>query len=244
MRQDMRLHCDGCPLRPAGLFQQLPADLRRVLDTGKTSHLLPAGHQLFDQDAPALAVHCIHTGLVKVSRLDSEGQEQIIRVLGPGEVVGYRAVLAGEPYSASAETLEATTVCTIPAPVLIALIRRSPDFALEVLAKVAREQRISEDALVDVAHNSVRRRLAAVLLVLSGARPSEPRLASHHVIRLSRRDLARLTATSPETVSRALRRFAAERLVERSRTEIRLIDLSALRRAAGNDPFGELISVK
>jgi CRP-like cAMP-binding protein len=244
MRQDLKLHCDGCPLRPAGLFQGLPADLRLQLETGKTSHLLPAGHQLFDEGAPPLAVHCINAGLVKVSRLGSDGEEQIIRVLGPGEVVGYRAVLAGEPYSASATTLDATTVCTIPATTLIALIRRSSDFALEVLAKVAREQRISEDALVDVARHSVRRRLAAILLVLSGARHSEQRPAAGPVIRLSRRDLARLTATSPETLSRALGRFVEERMVERSRAEIRLVDLPALRRAAGDDPFGELISVK
>jgi CRP-like cAMP-binding protein len=244
MTHAVKLRCDSCPLGRTGLFHGLPRSLKRQLDADKVTHVLPAGRQLFDEGAPPLAVHCIHAGLVKVARLGPGGEEQIIRVLGPGEVVGYRAVLAGEPFSASALTLEETTVCTIPAPVLLALVRRSPDFALQVLAKVARELRISEDALVDLSRKTVRQRLAAVLLVLLGERAEGVPPAGHSVVRLARRDLAQLIATSPESVSRALRRFAEEGVLGRSRTEIRLLDLKALRRAAGDDPFGELISVK
>ena len=131
-------------------------------------------------------------------------------------------------------------MCTIPAQVLIALVRTSPDFALEVLAKVARELRISEEALIKLPHMSVRQRLAAVLLLLSEARPAEPPRRGPLVVRLARRDLARLIATSPESVSRALHRLAAEDSIQCSRTEIRLLNLPALRRAAGGDPFSDL----
>jgi CRP/FNR family transcriptional regulator len=195
---------------------------------------------LFDEGAPPFAVHCIRTGQVKLLKSGPGGEEQIIRVLGSGELVGYRAVLAGEPYAATAQALEETTVCTIPARVLIELIRRSPDFALEVLGKVARELRISEETLISLSRKSIRQRLAAILLVLSDSRPAAPLPRRPGTVRLARRDLAQLIATSPESVSRALHRFAAERMVECSRKEIRLLDLSGLRRAAGADPFSEL----
>ena len=240
MTRGPALHCGTCPLRPLGLFRRLPEQLLRLLDAGKVPQMLAAGQVLFDEGAPPLAVHCIRTGLVKVSKLSPGGEEQIIRVLRGGEVVGYRAVLAGEPFSATAQTLEETTVCTIPAQVLIALVRTSPDFALEVLAKVARELRISEEALIKLPHMSVRQRLAAVLLLLSEARPAEPPRRGPLVVRLARRDLARLIATSPESVSRALHRLAAEDSIQCSRTEIRLLNLPALRRAAGGDPFSDL----
>ena len=240
MTRSRRIHCETCPLRPSGLFRRLPKELLQLLDAAKMPHVLPAGHQLFDEGAPPLAVHCIRTGRVKLLKSGPGGDEQIIRVLGAGEVIGYRAVLAGEPFAATAQTLEDTTVCTIPARVLVELIRRSPDFALEVLAKVARELRISEETLVSLSRKSIRQRLAAILLLLSDARPAAPLPRRPGTVRLARRDLAQLIAASPESVSRALHRFAAERMVTCSRKEIRLVDLAARRRAAGADPFSDI----
>ena len=234
------LHCDRCPLRPLGIFRRLSAELLRLVDLAKVPHVLGAGQILFDEGAPALAVHCICSGVVKVTKLGTQGEEQIIRVLCSGEVVGYRAVLAGEPYGATAQALEDTTVCTIPAQVLVGLIRRSPDFALDVLGMVAKELRISEEALIDLRRKSVRQRLAGALLLLSDARPQTSAPRRPAVIRLARRDLARLIATSPESVSRALQRLAAERSIACTRTEIRIISSPLLRRAAGGSPLSEV----
>ena len=240
MRHSPAVRCETCPLRPSGLFRRLPADLLRLLDVAKVPQALAAGQVLFDEGAPPLATHCICAGLIKVTKLSPGGEEQIIRVLRPPDVVGYRAVLAGEPYGATAQALEETTVCTIPAQVFLALIRGSSDFALDVLAKVARELRLSEDALIDLRRKSVRQRLAGVLLLLSEAIPPELPPQRPHMVRLARRDLARLIATSPESVSRALHRLTVENSIQCSRTEIRLLNLPALRRAAGGDPFSGL----
>jgi CRP/FNR family transcriptional regulator len=217
-------------------------ELLRLLDVGKVPHMVASGRLLFDEGAPPFAVHCIRMGRVKLFKSGPGGEEQIIRILGSGDLVGYRAVLAGEPYAATAQALDDTTVCTIPARVLIELIRKSPDFALEVLAKVARELRISEETLVSLSRKSIRQRLAAVLILLSDSRPAAPLPRCPGTVRLARRDLAQLIATSPESISRALHRFATEGSVECSRKEIRLLDLPALRRAAGADPFSDLDS--
>jgi CRP/FNR family transcriptional regulator, polysaccharide utilization system transcription regulator len=240
MTRGPKLHCDSCPLLPSGIFRHLSGEHLRQLDASKVSHVLDAGQILFDEGAPPLATHCIRAGIVKVTKLGPGGEEQIIRVLRPADVVGYRAVLAGEPYGATAQALEMTMVCTVPAEILLALIRASSDFAIDVLAKVARELRLSEDALIDLRRKSVRQRLAGVLLLLSEARPAEPPRQHPHIVRLARRDLARLIATSPESISRALHRLAGESSIQCSRTEIRLLDLAALRRAAGGDPFSGL----
>ncbi len=240
MRHSPTLHCETCPLRPSGLFRRLPDGLLRLLDAAKGSHVIAAGQVLFNEGAPSLATHCIRTGLVKVTKLGPGGEEQIIRVLRSPDLVGYRAVLAGEPYGATAEALEETTVCTIPAQVFLALIRGSPEFAIDVLAMVARELRLSEEALIDLRRKSVRQRLLGVLLLLSEARSEELPRQRPHLVRLARRDLARIIATSPESVSRALRRLAVENSIRCSRTEIRLLNIPALRRAAGGDPLSGL----
>src|SRR3990172_6090699 len=135
MRHSPTVHCGTCPLHPSGLFRRLPQDQLRLLDAAKATHVLAAGQVLFVEGAPPLATYCIRAGLVKVTKLGPRGEEQIVRVLRPPDVVGYRGVLAGEPYCATAHALEETTVCTIPAQVFLTLIRGSADFALDVLAK-------------------------------------------------------------------------------------------------------------
>ena len=95
MTRGPKIHCDSCPLHPSGIFRHLPTEHLRLLDASKVSHVLEAGQILFDEGAPPLATHCIRAGLVKVTKLGPGGEEQIIRVLRPADVVGYRAVLAG-----------------------------------------------------------------------------------------------------------------------------------------------------
>jgi CRP-like cAMP-binding protein len=229
------IRCVNCPSRRDGLFRRLPTRLYRVLDRAKVSHVLAAGQVLFHEDSPALAVHCLCSGLVKVTKLGREGEEQIIRVLRPPDVAGYRAVLAGEPYGATAQALEPTALCTIPAQVFISLIRESSDFAIDVLAKVARELRISEDSLIELQRKSVLQRLAGTLVALADAQSSVRPVRRALTVRLARRDLARLIGSTPESVSRALHRLVAEKRVRCSRTEIMLLDVPALRAVAGDD---------
>jgi CRP/FNR family transcriptional regulator, polysaccharide utilization system transcription regulator len=235
MARLLDLPCADCPYRYEGVFAHLTDESSRTLDGSKLTHVLPPGHQLFDEGGPPLAVHCIRRGAVKVYKSTRRGEEQIIRILRDGDLAGYRAVLAGEPFGATAETLTETTVCTVPAATILALARTSPDFALDLLSLVARELRVSEEILIDLPHRSVRQRLAAVLLLLTETREADTRQRHAAAVRLSRRDLARLVAATPESISRALRRLADEGAVACIRTEIRLVDRPRLRRSARSD---------
>ncbi|MBI5168458.1 MAG: Crp/Fnr family transcriptional regulator [Candidatus Eisenbacteria bacterium] len=213
----------------------LGSRLAEGVGTRRSTHVFRAGQALFYEGAPAHALFVLRTGRVKVFRTARGGEVQVLRLLGPGEVLGYRPLFAQEPYGATAEALMDSDACILPAAEVLALLRRTPSLALEMLAKLATELRLSEELLMDLAHRPVRQRVARVILELVGdgvgaaAAGAPGRIEAHE---LRRQDLARMAGTTPETRSRVLRAFAASGLLAVTRERIEVRDAARLARAA------------
>jgi CRP/FNR family transcriptional regulator len=228
--------CAVCKSRSSGLICGLSTPARDRLEQDKTSHVFRRGQPIFYAGSSAQALYVVRSGRVKVFRTWRGGEEQVLRLLGPGELLGYRPLLANEPYIASAEAVEDSTLCVIPAATVRELTRDVPGLALELLAKLARELRLSEDLMMDLLHRPVRQRAARLLLSLLednwGA--TEPAvIQSRH---LRRQDMARMISTTPETFSRTLRVFAQRGIVTLTRDRICIRDNALLRKVAGDPP--------
>jgi CRP-like cAMP-binding protein len=175
----------------------------------------------------------VHTGRIKLTKLGENGRAQMIRLLGPGDIMGYRAVVANEPYAASAVTVEDATVCTIPRATIEHLLESSPIFAIELLAKMAHELRLSEEQMMSLTQKSVKERIAQLLLFFHDSLASGGKKPRMLEVPLMRIDMAQMVGVSPETFSRALRRLAHLGIIDVSRTSISIKNLPGLRRAAG-----------
>jgi len=225
--------CATCKSRSTGFVCGLSARARKRLEQDKTTYVFQRGQLIFYAGAQAHALYVVRSGRVKVFRTWRGGEEQVLRLLGPGELLGYRPLLANEPYVAGAEAVEDSTLCMIPAATVRELLRDEPEVALELLAKMARELRLSEDLMMDLLHRPVRQRAAHLLLTLleDNRRADEPAiLQSHHLLR---QDMARMIGTTPETFSRVLREFAQRGIVSLARDHIRIREHAMLRMVAG-----------
>ena len=225
--------CAVCKIRSPGLICGLNRRIRDRVEQDRATHVFRRGQVIFFAGAPAHALYVVRSGRVKVFRTRRGGEEQVLRLLGPGEMLGYRPLLANEPYVASAEAVEDSTLCIIPAATLREVLHEQPATALELLAKLARELRLSEDLMMDLLHHPVRQRAARLLLMLleDNRRAVEPEvLQSHH---LRRQDMARMIGTTPETFSRVLREFAQRGIVALARDRIRIRDQALLQAVAG-----------
>jgi CRP/FNR family transcriptional regulator len=225
--------CAVCRTRPSGLICGLSRKVRDRVEQDRAAHVFRRGQTIFYAGAPAHALYIVRSGRVKVFRTWRDGEEQVLRLLGPGELLGYRPLLANEPYVAGAEAVEDSTLCIIPAATLHELLQDVPGLALELLAKMARELRLSEDLMMDLIHRPVRQRAARLLLLLfadnQGA--AEPDLLRTRHLR--RQDMARMIGTTPETFSRVLRGFAERGIVALTRDRIRIRDHALLHKVAG-----------
>jgi len=237
MRKPPVPRCELCTARhPAGLCGLRSEKAGRFAGE-RVAHLFERGQSLFREGLPAHSLYIIHSGRVRVFRTWTNGDEQVLRLLGPGELVGYRPLFANELYGASAEAVEDSMICVVPREVVFERIREDPGIAIELLAKLSVELRLSEDLMMDLIRRPVRERAARLLLGLAheGADGGPPRPIDSGRIR--RQDLARMIGTTPETFSRILRGLAERRIVDVTRERIVVRDVPRLRRAAGErDP--------
>ena len=200
-----------------------------MLNARKTVHVYEPGQVIFHQGNPSFAVYCIHEGRVKVYKSGERGRQQVIRLLGPTDMVGFRALIAEEPYAATAEALTQTTACVVDRDLFQELLRTIPDFTLKIMKKLAAELRVSEEAMFSIAHRSVKERVARFLLSVTNDSNEEK---SNAVDTLRRTEIAQIIGTTPETLSRTLHLFDMKGWIRVSRTAIEVLDREPIKKTA------------
>jgi CRP-like cAMP-binding protein len=225
--------CDLCGRLSTGVFCSLEQVAQFKLDAGKTTHRFGAGNVLFYEGSAPLAVYCVQLGLVKLAKSTPDGRSVLIRLLGRGDIAGFRAVIANEPYAASAVVVEPSEVCIIPADTFRGLIEESPQFRTALITKLAAELRISEERMLDQAVLPARVRIARLLLFLADQTipGSDRRVIETNLLR---QDLAEAVGVTPQTFSRILHQLNNEGLVKSTRSHIVITGLRRLQTIAAS----------
>jgi len=145
-------------------------------------------------------VFVILAGKVKAFVSDTEGHELILNTQGPGEYVGEMA-LDGKPRSASVVTLEPSTFSAVQRDHLREAIRRNPDFALDIIAKVIERARESTENVKNLALLDVYGRVARLLLNLAVEADGKLRIPE----KITQQEIAERVGASRDMVSRIFR---------------------------------------
>jgi len=191
------------------------------------------GQIIFHEDHTPLGVYCISSGVVKLVKSSQDGREQIIRFSQKGEFLGYRALIAEEPFVASAECIQETVACFIPKEVFFEILEDNPQINREMMRSLCHELGIADEKIISLAHKSVRQRLAETLLLLHDTfRNMEEEQDQLIQIVLPREDIANIVGTATETLIRLLSEFNREGLIELKGKRIRILQLQALHRMA------------
>jgi len=183
------------------------------------------GEALFHQGDPAIAMYLVESGLVKVFRVTSDGKEHIFHFISAGETFAEAALFEDRTYPASATALEAGTVFTFSRQALLSGIARHPDMALALFTSMSRLVRELVRQFHLVSSEPAESRFGRFLLEELQRQP--PGVI---VVPLSMRklDLAAYLGISPETLSRTMKRFANEGLIEVQGSDIKVLDSRAL----------------
>lgn len=151
-------------------------------------------------------LYVLHTGRVKISRLNMSGKEQVIRVIGPGEFMGELSLFGSMPLTDNAEVIETSTMCVIDGESLKALMAKYTSIAFKVMDELSRRLEKVETLLEAISLNSVEQRLAQALLTLSGEKNDVN-------LRMTKGDFASQLGMSQETLSRKLTAFQDDGLI-------------------------------
>jgi len=184
------------------------------------------GHILYLEDHYPRQIFHIEKGKIKTFKTNEDGKELITGIHSVGDFLGYRALIEDQSYTESAIVLEACELSTVSKKDFHHLLFNDRDVAslfIKMLAKNLTEQ---ESRLIQLAYNSVRRRLADTLLMLHQKYEGQP-------IDLSREDLANLAGTTKESVIRTLSDFKAEGLIQAEQYKLVIQDQAALQNLIG-----------
>ncbi len=215
-------------LQQASLFSGLDeSTILEVVRRGRL-RLFAAEQTIFMQGDPAKGLHVVVHGRVKVFKSSAQGRAQTLMMMGPGEPVGEVAALAGEPYPATAETLEPTETFYIPRDAFIDLIRSQPEVALRLLAALSARLRSFASLIEDLSLRGVTERVAVQLLSLAPGCPGEQTVE----LDISKGELAAAVGTVPETLSRAFQQLTRAGAIETKGRRVVIKDRALLQRLA------------
>jgi CRP/FNR family transcriptional regulator len=198
------------------------------LDATKACYVYKKGQVIFSEGIPPSGLFCIHTGKVKVYKTGDHGREKIVRLAGDGDVIGYRALLAGVPSTVSAAALEESSVCCIPTETFFNLLKSNGGFSMRIIELLSAELGRAEEQIVHIAQKPVRERLAEALILLKETYGTEDGDSSALSARMSREELAAIVGTAVETLVRTIADFKREGLISTEKRRIRILDLPRL----------------
>lgn len=169
-----------------------------------------AGQFLLTPSDRARRLLVIHEGRVRVSQLMETGHERVLRVLGPGDVVGEASFILGRRPANHAIAETDVVVCAFDHADLAGLVARYPDIAVRMLQVQAERLAAAERMLAALGGADVAARIAAYLLDLPARRGDDGAVVE---LPMAKKDVASYLGTTPETLSRRLRALADDGVI-------------------------------
>jgi CRP-like cAMP-binding protein len=196
------------------------AALSKIIEERKT-RTFKKNQVIYYEGDKGNGLYLLVSGKVKCIKLAEDGRELMTGIYSADDYLGINAMLSNEAYADTATALEDSLLCLIPKEQLEELLNLYPEVARDFIKILANDIREKEEQLLQMAYNSVRKKMAEALLRLQ-------RQTGGDSFKVAREDLAAMAAMATETVSRTLSDFKAEGLIEKTGSTITILDLTKL----------------
>ncbi|RVU02852.1 response regulator [Mucilaginibacter limnophilus] len=197
------------------------AELKAVIAERKVRHIKKKQVLYYEGDN-AQGIYLVLEGVVKTIKLADDGRELMTGMFKADDYLGIHALLLDEPFTETAEAVEDSAVCLLPKEMTLNLLNKYPEVGHQFIKILSNNIREKEEQLLELAYNSVRKRLAQVLVRLN------KQLTDTDTFKVSRDELASMAGMATETVSRTLTDFKEEGLIEKKGSQISIKDLNRL----------------
>jgi CRP/FNR family transcriptional regulator, anaerobic regulatory protein len=211
--------CRSCELNEVCRLMALEGGSR-----GQSTGALRAvatGEPLFRAGAPAHSIYAIRQGMLKSVRVSVEGEETVLGIHTPGELLGLEA-FGLRTYAYDAVALQPVVCCELSLPVLSEQSTRVRELGTALFRLLGR----AAEPRFLLARGTVRRRVTAYLLDLAQRLERHGLEVSRFSMGLSRQELADLLDTRIETVSRMIQRLNREHAIRVHGSSVSLLSLA------------------
>ena len=219
-------------MRKAPLFAALDDEAAGALMESMTTSHLERGDILFREGDQGDRLYVIGEGKIKLGLTSADGRENLLAILGPGEMFGELSLFDPGARTATATAVAETQLIALGHEDLTTFLSGRPAVAAAMLAALARRLRRTNETLADLVFTDVPGRVAKALLDLSNrfGRPAEDGILVAHD--LTQEELAQLVGASRETVNKALADFATRGWIKLEARAVVLTDVERIKRRA------------
>jgi CRP/FNR family transcriptional regulator, cyclic AMP receptor protein len=219
-------------LKKAPLFARLEDDSATALASAMGTIRLKKGEVLFHEGDAEDRLYVVVSGKIKLGRSGSAGRENLLAVLGPGQMFGELSVFDPGPRSTTATAVTACEIRTLEHDELMGWLTGRPEVAQGLLGQMAARLRRANDVVADLVFSDVPGRVAKQLLELAKrfGESGEDGVHVHHD--LTQEELAQLVGASRETVNKALADFASRGWLRLDGKSVIILDPERLARRA------------
>jgi CRP-like cAMP-binding protein len=215
-------------VRRAPLFTALDeaaaVSLRASMDTVK----IAKGSILFKEGDDGEHLYVIVDGKLKLGTSSGDGRENLLSILGPGEMFGELSLFDPGPRTSTATAVTDAKLLSLSHEKVIPWLKQNPEVSLQLLTRLSQRLRRTNEAVGDLVFSDVPGRVAKALIDLGdrfGKTTPEGLLVNHD---LTQEELAQLVGASRETVNKALADFAGRGWLKLDGRSVLITDVDRL----------------
>ena len=219
-------------VKRAPLFAALDDEAAATLMQSMSQTHMERGDILFHEGDQGDRLYVIREGKIKLGRRSPDGRENLVAILGPGEMFGELSLFDPGPRTMTATAVAETQLLGLGNEDLAGLLAGRPAVSKVLLAALAQRLRRTNENLADLVFTDVPGRVAKALLDLSArfGRPVEEGVLVAHD--LTQEELAQLVGASRETVNKALADFSSRGWIRIESRAVVIKDVEGLTRRA------------
>ena len=228
MAPRMNDHVDEAVIRKAPLFSGLDSSAADALRTSMNLVKLRKGQPLFKEGDDGDHLYVVSSGKVKLGTKSVDGRENLLMILGPGDMFGELSLFDSGPRTATAIAVTDAKLLALGQDKVIPWVREHPEVSLQLLARLASRLRRTNEVVGDLVFSDVPGRVAKALIDLGvkfGDKRTEGLFVNHD---LTQEELAQLVGASRETVNKALADFAQRGWLRLEARSVMILDYERL----------------
>jgi len=220
-------------LREVPIFTELSDEDLGIIMQMTVKRSYPKNTMIVIEEDRGDTLYIIESGSVKITRLDEEGREVILAILGSSEFFGEMALLDGQGRSANVMAIEDATIFTLNRRDFLDVLGRFPSISIQLLREMTLRLRKSDQQIKSLSLSDAEHRIGIAI-----HRFAEDmgifKMGQVVINRLPyQQDIANMAGTSRETVSRMLKSLEQKGLVEREGRRLVIRDYAAFTRLFG-----------
>jgi CRP-like cAMP-binding protein len=219
--------CGQCIIKRFNPLKCLTHDELEKFSDHKTTLFIKKGENLMTEGNAINGLYCIRDGKGKLTKLNTNGKEQIIKFVKGGDILGQRSILSDEPVGLNATALEDMHVCFIPKQDILDTIKENGPFSLNIMKVISHQLNEANTLVSQMAQKPVKERLAETLISLEDIFGIDSEGCID--VTLTREEIANTIGTATESAIRLLSNLKKEGIINLINKKIKIIDKNALK---------------